>query len=337
MKYFENNKKEYKAIHRIIWDERSGAFVYRNSGKEVGKILIDDEDDILNIKTGNVDYILEELNLKNSSISQYMTDEISLRTKYTASIHHDENDNQLPYGVFNVKNDLTEGILLKPYKSNIIDENIIDNKGLKKQVYDFFNEEPDGRKKKKGFLLYGPPGNGKTSEIMSLFNDAEKQKIRIFLTDSHIKLDDLNEIKFLLELDKTIFIFEELTERIEKGTEDILTFLDGENSWNNCVAIATTNHPEELPSNLVDRPGRFSVFIEYNNPDTDQIVELGNKFGFNDIESKTLSKQKLSFDYVSYIFSLAKKQKLSPKEVRDNEEKKRSGLSNTFKGKIGFN
>jgi intein/homing endonuclease len=64
----------------------------------------------------------------------------------------------------------------------------------------------------------------------------------------------------------TIFMVEELTEAKGKK-EEILSFLDGENSWNNSYAIGTTNYPGKLDKNIVDRPGRFDKVIEVDEPD----------------------------------------------------------------------
>lgn len=178
---------------------------------------------------------------------------------------------------------------------------------------------------------------GKSSEIMQLFDLCEEFKMRVFLIDADSDIGQLEQIRHLLQDDNNIFVLEEMTERLRtKSLETLLTFLDGETSWNNSVTIATTNYPEDFPANLVDRPGRFDTFIEYGPPDKEQIIKLGEAFGFDEASVSCLAGQSLSYDYVSYILSLTKKTGLSVKETRDNEEQKRKRLSSTFKGKMGI-
>ena len=126
-------------------------------------------------------------------------------------------------------------------------------------------------------------------------------------------------------------------ERVEgRGIENLLTFLDGESSWDNTVTIATTNYPEDLPANLVDRPGRFDTFIEYGNPAKDDIVKMGEKFGFSELEASTISGRGYSFDYISFIMSLSKNNGKTLLQTITEETDKRKKISATFKGKIGI-
>ena len=46
----------------------------------------------------------------------------------------------------------------------------------------------------------------------------------------------------------------------------LLSFLDGEKSWDNVFIIATTNYPEKLPDNFIDRPSRFDRLYKVDNP-----------------------------------------------------------------------
>ena len=155
--------------------------------------------------------------------------------------------------------------------------------------------------------------------------------------ESDTNISYLEEFRKYLNSERTVIVFEEMTERLHSSSiEKILSFMDGEFSWDNTITIATTNYPELFPANLVDRPGRFEVFIEYGDPTKAQIIELGNKFGFSEKESAALAYKDLSFDYVSFIMSKAKETGLSPIEVKEQEENKRKRLSSTFKGTMGI-
>jgi SpoVK/Ycf46/Vps4 family AAA+-type ATPase len=62
-------------------------------------------------------------------------------------------------------------------------------------------------------------------------------------------------------------VFEELA-NVAEGIkmERLLDFLDGERSVDKSLVIATTNYPERLPGNLVDRPSRFDKLYKMGNP-----------------------------------------------------------------------
>jgi SpoVK/Ycf46/Vps4 family AAA+-type ATPase len=53
------------------------------------------------------------------------------------------------------------------------------------------------------------------------------------------------------------------------GEESVLSFLDGENSCNNILTIASTNYPEKLDRRIVARPRRFDRVIKIYPPTDD--------------------------------------------------------------------
>lgn len=247
---------------------------------------------------------------------------------------------ELPSGAYHLTFTATT-IGLKPYKMDDSPVKLVKPKGLKDTVFSFLNSSASGqRRHKKGVLLYGPPGNGKTSEVMEIFRAAKESDILVFLVDGRISLGGLESFREACQGRKVVFVLEEMTERLrQQSTESILSFLDGENSWNNSVTIATTNYPKDLPENIVDRPGRFDTFIEYGNPDKEAILELAASLGFDNTDGiDSLMGDKFSYDYVSHILHLAKNEE-GPNRVRralTKEGDKRRFFSSTFKQKIGF-
>lgn len=339
MKFFPRVTRPNIENYAIV--KQNGMYKFSESGVKIGELLLDREQAIT-IRNGNISS--EILALVNENPEEIYFDGPGNLTvdkyddKYKVGVYRRQSVNELPYGVFDLSSSSYEGTYFVPYTTKLTPGHIINNKTLKKDVLDFFNNKEDtGRKNKKGFLLFGAPGNGKTTEIMSLFSVAEEEKIRIFIVSRRTDLTGLSNLKKVLEADKTIFVFEELTQRTDAdGTEELLTFLDGENSWNNSVTIATTNYPKQLPENLVDRPGRFDTFIEYCNPTKDEIMTLGYVYGFEPEQSAELNNKELSFDYVSFIMSTAKARGISIKEAVTQETEKKKKISNTFKSKMGM-
>lgn len=125
---------------------------------------------------------------------------------------------------------------------------------LKKDVF-----KKSGFLHKRGILLYGPAGTGKTSIVAQISRQIVKNN-GIVLHCSHPRL-----LKIALEQARKIepnrsivCVFEDIDAIIrEYGEDEILSLLDGTNQVDNILNIATTNYPERLDKRIVSRPRRF--------------------------------------------------------------------------------
>lgn len=148
---------------------------------------------------------------------------------------------------------------------------------------------------KMGVLLYGPPGTGKSSAIRHIIREAvPEDSIIIFIAGDLPSFEFNRIIKDTLHDRLKVFIFEELTTNMNRSSyvADLLNFLDGEESLHNQLVIATTNYPENLPGNVVDRHSRFDKIYEFGFPSAEARKVLLSRFLSREPEPEEVAKTK---------------------------------------------
>jgi AAA+ superfamily predicted ATPase len=169
----------------------------------------------------------------------------------------------------------------------------------------------EGLSIKRGLLLSGPPGDGKSTAIECFVNDiAGEASIIIVEAVEHIRA-----VYHLAQtLAPTVVILEDLDlmtksrqnpysyAAISKDdvTGELLQVLSGGSAYDDIVTIATTNHPEAIDEALAKRAGRFDAHIRMGYPsdaDKQRILELYlDRFGVNDELTRRRLQQTLSRD-----------------------------------------
>lgn len=120
---------------------------------------------------------------------------------------------------------------------------------------------------KRGILVHGSPGNGKTSLLNSIAEDyTNKDNIIIYFNDSSrsaVKegIDFINQTS----PDKNILLIAEDLDSQMGSEEFLLSLFDGENQCNNLIVLATTNYKDKLSPRLL-RPSRLDTIIEFKSP-----------------------------------------------------------------------
>ncbi len=116
---------------------------------------------------------------------------------------------------------------------------------------------------KRGILLIGSPGNGKTHTVKAAINQMQKPclYVRSFAVSDLFGNSEANIQKvFQRARDSApcILVLEDIDSLInEKNRSFFLNELDGFTSNQGIIIVATTNHPDQIDPAIINRPGRF--------------------------------------------------------------------------------
>jgi chromosomal replication initiation ATPase DnaA len=159
---------------------------------------------------------------------------------------------------------------------------------------------------KRGILLYGPPGCGKTGIISVLIEDTIERNGLAF------QVDDISDfaagIKLARQIEPSrpiVAVIEDIESIIEYDEELLLEVMDGASSLGNgMLFVATTNHLNKIPPRVRCRPSRIDTLLEIGFPDKEQRFEY-LKFVLAKTNTKGMDKQALDWAEKTQGFSLA--------------------------------
>ncbi|OCH85846.1 P-loop containing nucleoside triphosphate hydrolase protein [Obba rivulosa] len=182
-------------------------------------------------------------------------------------------------GQWSKNKDLFRAVQKSTWEDIVLDENF--REGLRRDTMMFFSSKEIYRSLgvtwKRGLLLLGPPGNGKTESIKALLH--EFNYAALYVKSINTPIGPEFGIRTVFEHARKhspcILVLEDLDSMItDKVRSFFLNEMDGLAQNEGILTIATTNHPELIDDAILNRPSRFDVKYDFALPTT----ELRNEF-----------------------------------------------------------
>lgn len=122
---------------------------------------------------------------------------------------------------------------------------------------------------RRGYLLYGKQGSGKTSIVQQVVRRIVDHEGIVFLCNSpNVFTEGLSVFRKIEPNRHVVCIFEDIDSIINVYGEDaLLSVLDGETQINRVLNVATTNYPERLDARIASRPRRFDRVLKIGMPE----------------------------------------------------------------------
>jgi hypothetical protein len=183
---------------------------------------------------------------------------------------------------------------------------------LKDDFESFFERESWFREKRlpfrRGYLLHGPPGNGKTTAIRAMMSSRGLSAYTMRLFDKRSDDGALDQLfEKALRNRPALVVLEDLDRAFPKTGEtrstisiqDLLNCLDGVATGEGIIVVATANEPAILDPAILRRPGRFDRVVHFPNPSSDLRQEYFRRMNptFSSASLKELAVKSVGFSF----------------------------------------
>lgn len=175
---------------------------------------------------------------------------------------------------------------------------------------------------KAGVMIYGEPGTGKSCTIKIVSKKLVESGGTVFFGGTHPAAVNsfLADFQKIEPNRKCIVILEDIDSLIRNyGESGYLDMLDGAQTINNALFIATTNYPDRLDPRVYNRPGRFSHVVKIGLPGEKAreaflkaILKPGA--GHRDIAEIVAATENFSIDHLSALVNAVYREKKDLKQ-----------------------
>jgi hypothetical protein len=176
---------------------------------------------------------------------------------------------------------------------------------------------------RRGYLFYGPPGNGKTTVIKVMASHPAITALTFDFGSEYMNNEALSgffeeaarnapSLLIFEDLDRAFMVSEEHDQRPSPSItlQHFLNCLDGIGTQDGLIVVATANDPSMLDAAILKRPGRFDRVVAFQPPDRDLCVDYlhrltRGRLGMDELRTAALESDGFSFAQLreSYIMA----------------------------------
>jgi len=121
---------------------------------------------------------------------------------------------------------------------------------------------------KRGMILWGPPGSGKTCTIKMIIEDIIKREgIAVKFCQPSMFMQGIRMFREIEPNTPCVVLMEDIDSILDHYSETaVINILDGVDMISKVVFLATTNYPDRLGARIVNRPSRFDKRFKIGMP-----------------------------------------------------------------------
>ncbi|GGF82205.1 putative ATPase YjoB [Paenibacillus albidus] len=164
----------------------------------------------------------------------------------------------------------------EPITRSVGREEVVLDAAIKKEIYRSLDQFFDADRSfyltydipyKRGVLLYGHPGNGKTTLVKSIAGSVPGPVVYWQITE-YTSSESVGEVfEAASRLAPMVLVIEDIDSMPQEVRSFFLNTLDGATSKEGIFLIGTTNYPDKIDPGLMNRAGRFDRAYEIRMPD----------------------------------------------------------------------
>lgn len=166
---------------------------------------------------------------------------------------------------------------------------------------------------KRGMLLYGPPGSGKSCTIkLVIQNIVKRGGVVINFEDPGSFKAGMKILREIQPETPVVVLMEDIDAILDRNNEsDVINIIDGVTPMEKVVFLATTNYPERLGSRIMNRPSRFDKRFEIGMPNSESrrlylSSKLGEKLSGKELEKWVKDSEGMSIAHLKELIVAVK-------------------------------